>query len=331
MTFQFTRPGRGATTWLRTRGCSLVFQFTHPGKGATSFAGESPPYPQSFNSRTLGRVRPDVLKAVVPATKVSIHAPWEGCDNLDTDYYAAIVEVSIHAPWEGCDDHHNVISCGLIRFNSRTLGRVRRMLNYPLLQSRCFNSRTLGRVRHLTDLDRWLSISFNSRTLGRVRRSASCSGFGFLMFQFTHPGKGATRRCVVRRFQIYRFNSRTLGRVRHDYFLPAIGKLDVSIHAPWEGCDACRGKRAPLAKEVSIHAPWEGCDRRRQLSLSHSEGFNSRTLGRVRQTTATLPLAQRGFQFTHPGKGATSASTARATLPGCFNSRTLGRVRHRCS
>ena len=34
------------------------------------------------------------------------------------------------------------------------------------------------------------------------------------MFQFTHPGKGATR------------------RKESDYF-----EIGVSIHAPWEGCD----------------------------------------------------------------------------------------------
>ena len=156
----------------------------------------------------------------------------------------------------------------------------------------------------MTDLDRWLSISFNSRTLGRVRRSASCSGFGFLMFQFTHPGKGATRRCVVRRFQIYRFNSRTLGRVRHDYFLPAIGKLDVSIHAPWEGCDILQ--LSSVAARHSFNSRTLG-----RVRLDQGGGFlacvsfNSRTLGRVRLGELRYLLCRRWFQFTHPGKGAT--------------------------
>ena len=147
MTFQFTRPGRGATTWLRTRGCSLVFQFTHPGKGATSFAGESPPYPQSFNSRTLGRVRPDVLKAVVPATKVSIHAPWEGCDMVRSSTTTLSMSFNSRTLGRVRQSRHGLLCRYRGSFNSRTLGRVRRMLNYPLLQSRCFNSRTLGRVR----------------------------------------------------------------------------------------------------------------------------------------------------------------------------------------
>ena len=124
--------------------------------------------------------------------------------------------VSIHAPWEGCDDAV-ILSFGLIwSFNSRTLGRVRHrcaLLNSGLTP--CFNSRTLGRVRHMQ----------NQLISSQVE------------FQFTHPGKGATRE---RR-----------GQPARNY---------VSIHAPWEGCDSlCLVAVLPRLC-VSIHAPWEGCD-----------------------------------------------------------------------
>ena len=56
------------------------------------------------------------------------------------------------------------------------------------------------------------------------------------MFQFTHPGKGATIQ-----FEIL------------------IITECVSIHAPWEGCD-CFAPVPHLGNNVSIHAPWEGCD-----------------------------------------------------------------------
>ena len=129
-------------------------------------------------------------------------------------------------------------------------------------------------------------------------------GIEVTMFQFTHPGKGAT------------IEVREAGNDAH-----------VSIHAPWEGCDSTRSIRAIFAIEfqfthpgkgatayyinvmglliVSIHAPWEGCDR---LSL-------------------VLILMPRRFQFTHPGKGATSNTLVTSDLFACFNSRTLGRVR----
>ena len=58
-----------------------------------------------------------------------------------------------------------------------------------------------------------------------------------LLFQFTHPGKGATHTKESRRVI-----------------------EDVSIHAPWEGCDFTAEDLRVHPREVSIHAPWEGCD-----------------------------------------------------------------------
>ena len=149
-----------------------------------------------------------------------------------------------------------------------------------------------------------VSVSFNSRTLGRVRPSAG----------------GASETTG-------RFNSRTLGRVRHiSYFCTSL-LIDVSIHAPWEGCDTCGGMfnsarfvsiHAPWEgcdyvgggvdgqpTHVSIHAPWEGCDLMILLIASRNSGFNSRTLGRVRLLYIWI-----------------------AQMRESFNSRTLGRVRH---
>ena len=109
-----------------------------------------------------------------------------------------------------------------------------------------------------------------------------------LMFQFTHPGRGAT---VV-------------------LSEPTIAEL-VSIHAPREGCDlywlddahTATGfnSRTPggvrhvviawvvVGQAVSIHAPREGCDARLKAD------------GAIRGK----------FQFTHPGRGATSRSPRR--------------------
>ncbi len=65
--------------------------------------------------------------------------------------------------------------------------------------------------------------------------------------------------------------------------LPIPHILCVSIHAPWEGCDSDDLTDIVADTHVSIHAPWEGCDQ-------HQHQPNS------------FPP---GFQFTHPGKGAT--------------------------
>ena len=56
-------------------------------------------------------------------------------------------------------------------------------------------------------------------------------------------------------------------------------------------------------------------------------GFNSRTLGRVRQLRPCFIPRAYTFQFTHPGKGATSKEISIAQGDLRFNSRTLGRVR----
>ena len=102
--------------------------------------------PRSFNSRTLGRVRPGILSSVPSSRRfnsrtlgrvrrsliitqmgdrcVSIHAPWEGCDQKPI-WRSYRVRVSIHAPWEGCDRQFGSTSYVRFGFNSRTLGRVR--------------------------------------------------------------------------------------------------------------------------------------------------------------------------------------------------------------
>ena len=110
--------------------------------------------------------------------------------------------------------------------------------------------------------------------------------------------------------------------------IDGIYSMDVSIHAPWEGCDRVLtrlaithsrfqfthpGKGATddledlaIRIRVSIHAPWEGCDLRRRRGLRPNFGFNSRTLGRVRPKTVIYGSSGIEFQFTHPGKGATT-------------------------
>ena len=123
--FQFTHPGKGATFLSHRVNYYVVFQFTHPGKGATPLTSPTARRRISFNSRTLGRVRPTLRRSSASTSPVSIHAPWEGCDRLTTlilceiklfqfthpgkgatsakSAYFFSSSVSIHAPWEGCD------------------------------------------------------------------------------------------------------------------------------------------------------------------------------------------------------------------------------------
>ena len=79
-------------------------------------------------------------------------------------------------------------------------------------------------------------------------------------FQFTHPGRGATPRAEV-----------------------VIPILEVSIHAPREGCDLSRDNKGNLKAEFQFTHPGRGATKPYLLDL----------------------FAIVGFQFTHPGRGAT--------------------------
>ena len=78
-------------------------------------------------------------------------------------------------------------------------------------------------------------------------------------FQFTHPGRGATLQIKLYLLVQVSFNSRTPGGVRRS-----------------------RRSNDAYRNPVSIHAPREGCDGTRNYQMIGSKGFNSRTPGGVR-------------------------------------------------
>ena len=212
-----------------------------------------------FNSHTLGRVRPPFLALCVVVGLFQFTHPGKGATE-NIVLLSANDLVSIHTPWEGCDEggwltaevadvfqfthpgkgattsrrYCSAWSCG---FNSHTLGRVRPVWIIVSLPVRCFNSHTLGRVRLGADYHRQPAILVSIHTPWEgcdgvtARLNAVLMAFqfthpgkgatlvypprGFLRgFQFTHPGKGATRGTLLRRVESSRFNSHTLGRVR---------------------------------------------------------------------------------------------------------------------
>ena len=124
----------------------------------------------SFNSRTLGRVRRQGPVYASKLQRFQFTHPGKGA-TLRFRYFLV--------PWYS--------------FNSRTLGRVRLLsLDGNTCELR-FNSRTLGRVRLSSAMaDIKDTIGFNSRTLGRVRPIVATPNLSHSLFQFTHPGKGAT-------------------------------------------------------------------------------------------------------------------------------------------
>ena len=148
-----------------------------------------------------------------------------------------------------------------------------------------------------------------------------------MRFQFTHPGRGATRTAQVqpthRRVSIHApregcdphhrregvagavFQFTHPGRGATPRVLLYVCGSGVSIHAPREGCDGVYLVAPCCGGDVSIHAPREGCD---------CAAF----FGLVRLSM---------FQFTHPGRGATRCACWRFPTRSRFNSRTPGGVR----
>ena len=166
----------------------------------------------------------------------------------------------------------------------------RRQARLSLLRRRRFNSRTLGRVR-LTSVHHWelhSLVSIHAPWEGCDSEMSICDDQP-PRFQFTHPGKGATFGILL--------------SLPHD---------GVSIHAPWEGCDA--GRWATASRRPSFNSRTLGRVRlaRGARTPTSTSCFNSRTLGRVRHTRPRGFLGDMEFQFTHPGKGATTPQAPRA-------------------
>ena len=151
-----------------------------------------------------------------------------------------IHSVSIHAPREGCDSRDPMLVVLSAGFNSRTPGGVRLV-----------TGSTIKLVR---------LVSIHAPREGCDLRVSALAGF-LTMFQFTHPGRGATILAKSPLMLRPCFNSRTPGGVRQSTAL-ANSHLYVSIHAPREGCDL-----ATCVSKIIFRS------------------FNSRTPGGVRRPT----------------------------------------------
>ena len=101
---------------------------------------------------------------------------------------------------------------------------------------------------------------FNPRTPCGVRREKPCKLCIFLLFQSTHPVRGATQGVLI-----------NLAEKNISIHAPRAGcdvgsgniwlaTNTISIHAPRAGCDASQIGVEPQIEEISIHAPRAGCD-----------------------------------------------------------------------
>ena len=144
---------------------------------------------------------------------------------------------------------------------------------------------------------------FNPRTPCGVRPGRTVTVSGFVLFQSTHPLRGATGSLHPVYLYTYDFNPRTPCGVRLGGTIAPPKGLYISIHAPLAGCDAKFDSRLQN-HGISIHAPLAGCD--------DDGNITARELST--------------FQSTHPLRGATAAGSGpddafvisiHAPLAGC--------------
>ena len=145
---------------------------------------------------------------------------------------------------------------------------------------------------------------FNSRTPGGVRLGLSPSACEMKMFQFTHPGRGATMKLTS-----------------------AFTTCTVSIHAPREGCDEGAWSGTNIVCKFQFTHPGRGATLSCRTKANGSRCFNSRTPGGVRRRRMH-PLQGNSLSFNSRTPGGVRRGD-RAFLPTllCFNSRTPGGVR----
>ena len=134
-------------------------------------------------------------------------------------------------------------------------------------------------------------------------------------FQFTHPGRGATKTNVLTAYQLGCFNSRTPGGVR---LIPASctdSSTAVSIHAPREGCDLFAGDQRGGIYTFQFTHPGRGATGVRHLYDNEDQKFQFTHPGRgATSADLTYRKAEDKFQFTHPGRGATGLGTRQQSI-----------------
>ena len=186
--------------------------------------------------------------------------PSRGATSGPLDFWASI-SISIHAPLAGCDGIHRRCSDDNKHFNPRTPRGVRHAgavglipplefqsthpsrgathhSKHPQSSNRYFNPRTPRGVRlcELPGARLQGEISIHAPLAG-CDDSVTSNMSDEMIFQSTHPSRGATR--FTRKFALYLniFQSTHPSRGATADMIPALRTFDISIHAPLAGCD----------------------------------------------------------------------------------------------
>ena len=277
----------------------MRFQSTHPARGATGqgriVTGRltfQSTHPARGATATCWR-RPFLAANFNPRTPRGVR---RGNGRLHRRREA----ISIHAPREGCDSASAPSTAQSGHFNPRTPRGVRRLL---LLF--CFKFQVISIHAPREGCDRglqqrlWLWLLFQST---HPARGATKEGRAYraltTKFQSTHP-----EGCDFHRFAIctylHHFHPRTPARCDRSGLCLYHRETVISIHAPRE-CDSKINGVSATTVKFPIHAPARGATRG---CYCHA-------------------WVQGVFQSTHPARGATPRKNGIFGLPRYFNPRT---------
>ncbi len=215
-------------------------------------------------------------------------------------------EISTHTPHTGCDQLSQCTPQMAWYFNSHTPHGVRQ----------CYRENCAE------------EYDFNSHTPHGVRLFSSQNIMPLILFQLTHPTRGATVICFcgIRHRRRFQLTHPTRGATS-SILAPQLGQYDFNSHTP-------HGVRQELYKkhrdffDISTHTPHTGCDKKIIGGKKDVKDFNSHTPHGVRQPESTEVL-EMTFISTHtPHTGCDITDSGQAVAFRDFNSHTPHGVRH---
>ena len=281
LTFQSTRPVRGATEWASKAQLDAVFQSTRPVRGATRT--ERLPAPSEGISIHAPRAGRDYRKPLpVNGRNISIHAPRAGRDLRLSAARARQAVFQSTRPVRGATVGRKLcVNVRLISIHAPRAGRDRGG-SWVSYSSQNFNPRAPCGARLISAVIRLHSLSFQSTRPVRGATDQQCSIQGSKRFQSTRPVRGATHRLRSTRTPWIRISIHAprAGRDRPSDWLPRrlhnfnprapCGARQAFLYnyerpTVFQSTRPVRGATLPILPlqdrvKISIHAPRAGRD-----------------------------------------------------------------------
>ena len=269
------------------------------GDGINDESNKTAPAPTRNTDLTKNRERLARPKSTLRHSKISIHAPRRGSDDLADLILDTISRISIHAPRMGSDSAFLERPELHFQFQSTLPGwGATKPIQGDRQNRKDFNPRSPDGERHGDVANVTVTDVFQSTLPGWGATGRIGTWVWTIIFQSTLPGWGATvAGNIIGRGQIFQSTLPGWGATAFPW-MPIAFLHDFNPRSP----DGERLRHIPFdlpVKAISIHAPRMGSD------LFLVSGFHSRE----------------AFQSTLPGWGATTRSGSESPLPEYFNPR----------